>query len=407
MKKLLFTTSTLPRFIGDPEPRFVLDLARALSDRYEVTILAPADPDAHLVEHHDRVKIRRYRYAPLRCMEQLAYPGAILPRLRQRPWLWLTVPMLFLGLHLALRRLPSRQFDLVHCHWLIPQGVVQALAFWGAGMPPFVVTSHGGDLTSFSGPLMRRIFRLVISRAASITLVSKALLSEPIIGLATARVIPMGVDIDRFAPKFFDSRCFAAWSGDKPVLLFVGRLAEKKGVGVLLQAMVDQAVQAMDAHLILIGDGPLKADLKALRDALGLNGRVHFLAPVGHNQLPTIYASADVFCAPSVIAANGDTDGMPTVILEASACGTPCISTPVGGIAEFIEDGVNGLLVSPGDPKTLARAIARLLTNDTLRRRLGQAAVHSAGAYSWNVIADRFDALYSSVLTNNVREQKG
>ena len=401
LKKLLFTTSTLPRFISDPEPRFVLDLALALSDRYDVTILAPADPAARLAEQNDQVKIRRYRYAPLRCLEKLAYPGAILPRLRQRPWLWPTVPMLFLGLHQALRSLPLRRFDLVHCHWLIPQGVVQALGFWGAGMPPFVVTSHGGDLTSFRGPLMRRLFRLVISRAAGMTLVSKALLAEPIVGLAAAKVIPMGVDTVRFAPKFADHRCFTAWSGDKPVLLFVGRLVEKKGVGVLLQAMVNQAVIAMDVHLVLIGDGPLKAKLEARRNALGLKERVHFLAPVGHDQLPTLYASADVFCAPSVAAENGDTDGMPTVLLEASASGIPCISTPVGGIAEFIKDGVNGLIVNPNDAEELARAIVRLLKDKALRRRLSQAALQSADAYRWSAIAERFDALYGSVLTNS------
>lgn len=406
MKKLLFTTSTLPRFISDPEPRFVLDLALALSNRYDVTILAPADPAARLAEQDDRVKIQRYRYAPLRCLEQLAYPGAIMPRLRQKPWLWPTVPMLFLGLRQALHSLPLRRFDLVHCHWLIPQGVVQALGFWGAGMPPFVVTSHGGDLTSFRGPLMRRLFRLVISRAAGMTLVSKALSAEPIIGLTAARVIPMGVDTVRFAPKFADHRCFAAWSGDNPVLLFVGRLVEKKGVGVLLQAMANQAVLATDAHLVLIGDGPLKEELEARRDALGLKKRVHFLAPVGHDQLPTLYASADVFCAPSVIAENGDTDGMPTVLLEASASGTPCISTSIGGITEFIKDGVNGLLVSPNDAEGLARAIVRLLKDTTLRRQLGQAALQSADDFRWSAIADRFDALYCSVLTHTARKQR-
>jgi len=286
MRRLLFTTSTLPRFAGDPEPRFVLDLAHALSERYEVTILAPGDAAAKPLEQDGRVTIRRYRYAPLRWMERLAYPGAILPRLRGHPWLWATVPMLFLGLYWALRRLKPGGFDLVHCHWLIPQGVVQALGFAGDGMPPFVVTSHGGDLTSFRGPSMRRLFRLVMERAAATTLVSAALRKEVGELLAGAAVIPMGVDLQRFHPGAAEPGRFGRWCCEERVLLFVGRLVEKKGLDVLLRALAEPAMQATNAHLVVVGEGPLKAQLETRRDALGLRGRVHFLPPVGHAQLP-------------------------------------------------------------------------------------------------------------------------
>jgi glycosyltransferase involved in cell wall biosynthesis len=239
---------------------------------------------------------------------------------------------------------------------------------------------------------------MVITRAGATTLVSEALRAEAGGVLARAPVIPMGVDLVRFHPRFAVSACFSQWCGDRPVLLFVGRLVEKKGLSVLLRALTEPALKATGAHLVVVGDGPLRPRLETCREALGLHDRVHFLPPAGHGRLPALYASADVFCAPSVVAANGETDGLPAVILEASACATPSVSTPVGGITELIEDGVNGLLVPPGDHVALARAAARLINDDALRNRLGRAARDRVAAYGWSRIAARFDLLYRSVL---------
>ena len=401
MKKLLFTTSTLPRFTSDPEPRFVLDLAHALSDRYDVTILAPADPNVQLLEQDGPVTIRRYRYAPFRFMERLAYPGAIMPRLQRCPWLWLTVPMLFFGLYLALHRLLQRQFDLVHCHWLIPQGLVQALGFSGSNVPPFVATSHGGDLTTLHGALGRFLFRPVFERAAAITLVSESLRTVLGTTLTDASVIPMGVDVKKFGPHLAVPGYFSRWCGEQSVLLFVGRLVEKKGLKVLLQTMAEPVVRLTGAHLVIIGDGPLKKKLKDYRNMSNLREKVHFVSSVAHEELPPMYASADILCVPSIVAANGDTEGMPTVILESSASATPCVVTSVGGITEFITDGLNGLVVSPGDVASLAGAITRLLNSPALREHLGRAASQRVVAYDWSQIAKRFDTLYRSVLRSN------
>jgi len=401
VKKLLFTTSTLPRFASDPEPRFVLDLAHALSDRYDVTILAPVDPNAQLLEQDGPVTIQRYRYAPFRFMERLAYPGAIMPRLRRHPWLWLTVPMLFFGLYFSLHRLLKQKFYLVHCHWLIPQGLVQALGFPGSNVPPFVATGYGGDLTIFHGALGRFLFRPIFERAAEITLVSESLRTVVGTRRTDASVIPMGVDVKKFHPRLAVPGYFSRWCGEQPVLLFVGRLAEKKGLKVLLQAMAEPVVRLTGAHLVIVGDGPLKQELEDYRSMLNLCKKVHFVPSVVHAELASMYASADMLCVPSIVAADGDTEGMPAVMLEASASGTPCVATSVGGITEFIIDGLNGLVVAPGDVASLAGAIARLLNSSTLRERLGRAAAQSVVAYDWSQIANRFDTLYKSVLRSH------
>ena len=105
--RLLVTTSTLPRFEDDPEPRFVVDLARALADRFEITVLAPSFPGAAPRARLFGVDVIRYRYAPVKRWERLAYPGGIMSRLRADPLNWLLVPGMIIGQAIALRRAPG------------------------------------------------------------------------------------------------------------------------------------------------------------------------------------------------------------------------------------------------------------------------------------------------------------
>jgi glycosyltransferase involved in cell wall biosynthesis len=404
MKNILFTTSTLPRFDGDPEPRFVLDLAKSLSTEYCVTILAPAAPGIALEEMLEGVKVIRYRYAPLWRLELLAYPGAVLPRLKQKPLYWLLVPMLFVGLYLKLGRLlRSVKFDCVHCHWFLPQGLVQTWRFPGADAPPFIVTSHGGDLSSVGGGIFDFLYRRVTRRAARVSVVSHALRENaarymPGQSAADVPITPMGVDSDRFHPANRVEDYFKRYTIQGPVILFVGRLAEKKGVHYLLQAMAAPELRRLSCHLVVVGDGPERMALERLGMELKLDSFVHFLGPLDHTALPELYASADLFCAPSVVARSGDVDGLPTVILEASASGLPCISSPVGGIGDFIESGKNGLLVPPADVPKLSEALGSLLNDPIRRGTMAREARNSALAYNWPVIAEQFSAIYQAAM---------
>jgi hypothetical protein len=134
---VLVTTSTLPRWHGDPEARFVLDLARHLQPRYDIRILARAYPRSALDEELEGVRVIRYRYGPLRRCETLTNPGAIMGRLSANPALWALVPALLGGLYRAVwRQLASTRVDCVHAHWLLPQGVVQAALAGRPGSPP-------------------------------------------------------------------------------------------------------------------------------------------------------------------------------------------------------------------------------------------------------------------------------
>jgi glycosyltransferase involved in cell wall biosynthesis len=169
-------------------------------------------------------------------------------------------------------------------------------------------------------------------------------------------LVPHGVDLDRFRPS-------RAPDGHELSLLAVGRLVPKKGFDVLLAA-ADKL--SFPFRLRIVGDGPERARLRS--------DRVELAGTVTHDELPALYASADVVVVPSVQDADGDRDGLPNVVLEAMACGRPVVASDVGAIASARAT----LLVPPGDPDALAAALTNLAARPALRRRLGERARREA-----------------------------
>ena len=162
---------------------------------------------------------------------------------------------------------------------------------------------------------------------------------------------------------------------DRPArIAAVGRLVEKKGFGDLLDAVALLIGQGREVDLVLVGSGEYEGALRAQVERLGLGDRVRMTGGLPQHRVAEIVAGAAVFAAPCVVGADGNRDGLPTVLLEAMALGTPCVGTPVTGIPEVIEDDVTGLLVPEHDPAALAAALGRLLDEPRLRLRLATAA---------------------------------
>ncbi|MGF0118162.1 glycosyltransferase family 4 protein [Promicromonospora sp. Marseille-Q5078] len=154
----------------------------------------------------------------------------------------------------------------------------------------------------------------------------------------------------------------------------VGRLVEKKGFGDLLDAVALLAADGRDVQLDLVGTGPQEAELRDRTAALGLDARVTFHGPLPQDRVRDVVARAAVFAAPCVLGADGNRDGLPTVLLEAMALGTPVVSTPVTGIPEAVRDGETGRLVPPGDAPALAQAVGALLDDPAQTARLADGA---------------------------------
>jgi len=173
----------------------------------------------------------------------------------------------------------------------------------------------------------------------------------------------IGVDVERFKPP-------AAGRREKMVL-FVGRLVEKKGCASLLEAMAKVQQRSPAVELVVIGGGPLRAEYEAR--AAGLRVRCRFLGTQSSSTVREWMARASVFCVPSEVAASGDAEGFGMVFIEAQAMGLPVVSTLSGGIPEAVKHGETGLLVTERDPKGLAAALLVLLENDELWQRYSAA----------------------------------
>jgi glycosyltransferase involved in cell wall biosynthesis len=154
----------------------------------------------------------------------------------------------------------------------------------------------------------------------------------------------------------------------------VGRLVEKKGFAYLIEACGILAKRGRHFGCQIIGPGLLEPDLRSQIERLNLQARVELIGPRPQSEVFKYIQGAAVLAAPCVVGTDGNRDGLPTVLLEAMALGTPCVSTDVTGIPEVLHDGETGLMVSQHDPDALASAIERLLVDPALRVRLSTRA---------------------------------
>jgi glycosyltransferase involved in cell wall biosynthesis len=185
-----------------------------------------------------------------------------------------------------------------------------------------------------------------------------------------------GLDLARFSPFAGEhSTRDGSDPADPVVVLSVGRAVEKKGYDILLKAL---ALLPRDLHWRFehIGGGELRDSLRAQAQALGITDRIAWTGAQSQDEVLARYRGADLFALACRIGADGDRDGLPNVLVEASSQRLPCISTNISGVPELLSDGENGLIVPPEDPKALAKALEQLMRDPALRRRLGDAADH-------------------------------
>jgi len=250
---------------------------------------------------------------------------------------------------------------------------------------PYLVHVHGGEFMKFyaeeSGPLTQRWIRHTLSRAALVIALSEQWRGRLLAIAPTARieVLPNGVAL----PDLQRVR-----RAQEPALLFVGDLIRAKGLHDLLRAFGRVAPRFPRLKLICAGGQP-PADMIQLVAQLGLQQRVVCPGWLGPERLHAEFSRATVFALPSYA------EGMPMALLEAMSWGLPVIATPVGGVPQVLEDGMNGLLVAPGDIDALAAALARLVAEPALRDSLGAAARRTIETrFSLDAALERLGEIY-------------
>jgi colanic acid/amylovoran biosynthesis glycosyltransferase len=279
------------------------------------------------------------------------------------------------------QRLLSVQPALVHAHHA--QGGTTILPFLRQLKIPLLVTLHGSDINVRDEYYARTLRgKIYLSRRSQLWARASAFIcvSDFIRETAIARGFPpeklrvhyIGVDRRKFAPSN---------APRQPIVLFVGRLIEVKGCEYALRAMQRIGAVVPDARLVIIGEGPLRAQLEQLARELRI--RSEFLGAQPHEAVRTWMRRARVVCTPSKAQPNGTAEGLPIGLLEAQASGTPVVAFRTGGIPEAIDDGVSGRIVPSGDIGQLAAALICYLSDDALWR------LSSLAGPKW--IAGRFD----------------
>jgi len=392
--RVLVVTSTFPRWRQDTEPTFVFELSRRLTLSFDITVLAPRSPGSRERETMEGVHIIRFPYFFKRRENLATHSGGILNRLRANRLNYLLVPFFFAGLFLAtFRLLRTGRFDLIHAHWIIPQGlaVIAARSFLRK-QTPVICTSHGGDLFALQEKPLLWLKRWVINKCNALTVVSNAM-KETVMDMNVAQenieVISMGVDLaDAYTPDPSVPR-------SRNELLFVGRLVEKKGLQVLLAAMPKIIQKYPDAFLTIAGAGPMEGQARNLVRKYGLTHKVKFLGMLPQSQLPSLYRRAAMAVFPFVVAEGGDQEGLGLVVIEAMGCGCPVIASDLPAIHDSITHEENGLLVQSGSPEALSGAITELLSDDDLRSRFSrQARKGVKERFEWRVVAKRYSCLF-------------
>jgi colanic acid/amylovoran biosynthesis glycosyltransferase len=267
------------------------------------------------------------------------------------------------------REVRAKDICHLHAHFGSVATTVTRLAAHFAGVP-YTFTAHAKDI--FHESVQPDDLRRKLNEAAAVVTVSNYNLAylRQNYGAAAERVqrIYNGLDLERFA--------YAAPDNRQARIVSVGRLIEKKGFEDLIAACGILARRGCSFSCQIIGTGPLSAELRGQIEELGLQAQVELIGARPQREVIEYVQKAAVFAAPYVVGSDGNCDGLPTVLLEAMALGTPCVSTDVTGVPEVLRDRETGLMIPQHDPTTLAAAIERLLTEPTLRVELAERARH-------------------------------
>lgn len=383
MEKIIVCASTFPRWKDDTNPPFVYELSKRLTSEFEVHVLAPSYPGSKDFERMDNMHVHRFHYF-IKNLEKLAGSGGILPMLKKNPLYYFQVPFFMIAEFFALKKLVKKiQPDIIHAHWIIPQGFVAALVNKFT-KTPYVVTTHGGDIFGLKGNICTLMKKFTLKNAKDITVVSNAIKKEihnKIDSSLEVKVISMGVDNKVFNPNKRDLSLRKKYDIKGTFLLFVGRLAEKKGVRYLIEAMPKIIKNDSKTKLMIIGSGVLEAELKQLSRNLGVDKNIIFTGAIQNSKLPKYYATADVFIGPSIITKEGDTEGFGLTFVEAGMSGCWLIGTDVGGISDIIKNGENGVIIKEKSSKDIYKAVISKKIR-TIKRNLNQ--------FDWDVVSKKY-----------------
>lgn len=411
--KICMVTSSYPKYEGDVTAPFVESIATSVAaDGNEVHVLAPYHPELRHAPLEKGVQLHFFKYSPFRHLNIWGYAESLEADVRVKGAIYPLTPVVFVSSLWALWRLTGQiHFDVIHAHWVIPNGPVATIVAKLRRLP-LVISMHGSDVfVAEQSKLIARVARWCYRSASAITAPSQDLVTRAVrLGAPASRchVVPYGVDPGTFT-RLDDAgpvlRRELGLPEDALIIFAVGRMVYKKGFEYLIRAVPAILREHPNARVVLAGGGDLEERLKSLVRQLGVEKSVIMPGWVSRDKMPLFFSGCDIFVLPSVVDQQGNVDGLPNTLLEAMASARPVVATSVAGIPLAVKDGDNGLLVPEKQPGELSSAINLLLQSPELRVQYGGASRRRVEReLNWETTARTFEDLYWSALK---RRKKG
>jgi len=406
--KICMITHNYIRYEGDnvaPFIKYITDNLRKLNN--DVTVLAAYD------EKFDKAfqrveKIFVFKYAfPSRF--HIQYGNALVGDKKLNIRGIVFGPFYLISGFLRLLLLHEKyRFDILNAHWVIPNGIIGALASRVLKVP-LVISLHGsGIYLSKKNRIFRALAAFVFRSSEGITACSPVLRDEAVelgASLEKSEVIPYGVDLSTFTMdknKAEPLREELGIAKDDLVVLALGRMVEKKGFEYLLKAIPEIVSTVPRCKFIFAGNGPVLKELKLRSKKLKIGKFVLFPGDIIWKDVPLYHSICDVFVVPSVYDSQGNVDGLPNVILESMATGKPIVASNIAGIPLAVKEGRNGLLVEEKNVNDIEKAVLRLLQSKDLRNKMGKESRRMVeNSLNWFETAKQFYDVYLQAIEYN------
>jgi glycosyltransferase involved in cell wall biosynthesis len=391
--KVLHVVTSFPRREGDViTPWLVETLKRLRIKGIDARILTSSYKGLKN-QVVDGIPVQRFRYF-FKVLENLTHEETVPDRIK-KGLLNKLLPFFYLvfGSAAIIRAVRREPFDIVHVHWPFPHALFGYFAKKAGGVK-IVTTFYGVELkwVKTKMPILKSFLRWGIGFSDQVTAISSYTAKE-VRELAPEK--DLGVEIVPYTITV-NPRIHHETKPERiaPLILFVGRLVERKGVEYLIRAFAE-VVREVPSELVIVGKGPEDKRLHQLTEELNLVPKVHFKGWVSQDELEILYNQCNVFVLPAIIDSKGDTEGLGVVLLEAMSYRKPVIASSLGGITDIVKDRDTGLLVNEKDTHGLSEAIKAALTNPALAESLGKRGYeHVQKHFSWEKIVSQWTALY-------------
>lgn len=401
--KIVVLTHTFPLDSSNPTAAFMKEFSDGLAENgHKVFVVTPFD--ARLNRQGDLFKIITYKYIWPDKLHLLGYSRTMEADITLRKRTFLLIPfMVFFGTIKLIEIIRKEKIDIINAHWIVPNGLMAMMASFLTKVP-YTVTIPGTDAYLATKYELIGLIVKLVARNASAIVSNSSINLKKILKLGVdpkiKTLLSYPVDITKFKPIRRDFEALREKYNLKKedlILLVVGRLVHKKGYDYLIKAV--KKLKNTKVKLFVAGEGDLKDRWQNLTRDLNLENNVLFVGNIKRDEIVDYYNFADIMVAPSIIDEEGNVDGGPVASFESMACGKPQIVTNVLGVADEIEDGVNGFIVPQKNVEALRKALDKLIKSKYLREKMGTANVELVrNEISTKSIGKKYTELFQKII---------